>query len=136
MSAGLLLKNLSNAWHVKASARGSSVTVTPTGTTTPIFAGVSDVNGLVTVEVPHGSYNVKASSRGVEATATVNVTSDTLQKITTGIFIEIFGTGMTFAAFVLWVIGGIAVVAAIFLLVLLYLRSKRHETQLPPPPAE
>lgn len=88
---------------------GSSVTITPTGTTTPVFTGVTNPDGMAAVEVPYGSYEVRVSSRGVEATATVNVTADTLQKITTGVFIEVFGQGLTFAGFALWLIAIIIV---------------------------
>jgi len=80
-----------------------------TGTTT-VFTGMTNNDGVVAIELPFGTYDVKASHKGVEATKTISVTGDTVEKITTGVFIELFGQGLTFAGFALWVIAVLVVV--------------------------
>jgi len=78
--------------------------------TTTVFTGMTNNDGVAALELPYGTYSVTASHKGVEATATIAVTGDTVQKITTGVFIELFGQGLTFAGFALWVIAILIVV--------------------------
>jgi len=80
-----------------------------TGATT-VFTGMTNNDGVVAIELPFGTYDVKASHKGVEATKTISVTADTVEKITTGVFVELFGQGLTFAGFALWVIAILVVV--------------------------
>jgi hypothetical protein len=78
--------------------------------TTTVFTGMTNNDGVAALELPYGTYSVTASHKGVEATATIAVTGDTVQKITTGVFVELFGQGLTFAGFALWVIAILIVV--------------------------
>jgi hypothetical protein len=78
--------------------------------TTTVFTGMTNNDGVAAMELPFGTYSVTASHKGVEATATIAVTGDTVQKITTGVFVELFGQGLTFAGFALWVIAILIVV--------------------------
>jgi len=78
--------------------------------TTTVFTGMTNNDGVAAMELPYGTYSVTASHKGVEATATIAVTGDTVQKITTGVFVELFGQGLTFAGFALWVIAILIVV--------------------------
>jgi hypothetical protein len=61
---------------------GAAVTI-KTGTTT-VFTGMANNDGVVAVELPYGTYGVMASYKGVEASVTLSVTSDTSQSITVG----------------------------------------------------
>jgi len=87
---------------------GAQVTV-KTGTTT-VFSGIASSDGVVNLELPYGSYSITATHKGVEASQTASVTGDAVIKITTGVFIELLGQGLTFAGFALWVVAILVVV--------------------------
>jgi len=87
---------------------GAQVSI-KTGTTT-VFTGMANNDGVVAVELPFGTYEAKASYKGVEASKSISVTGDVVEKITTGVFMELFGQGLTFAGFALWVVAIIIVV--------------------------
>jgi hypothetical protein len=68
-------------------------------------------DGVAALELPYGTYHAAVSHKGVEVPdTTINVTGDTVVKITTGVFVELFGQGLTFAGFALWVIAILIVV--------------------------
>jgi len=83
--------------------------------TTTVFSGIANTDGVVAIELPYGTYDVKASHKGVEASKTISVTGDAVEKLTTGVFIELFGQGLTFAGFALWVV---AILVVILILVI------------------
>jgi len=91
----------------------AAVTV-KTGTTT-VFTGMTNNDGVAAMELPYGTYDISVSHKGVEVKppdpqATIQVTGDMVHKITTGVFIELFGQGLTFVGFALWVISILIVV--------------------------
>ena len=96
--------------------QGARVVIT-TGTTT-ILSGDTDPRGAVSTHVPLGTYDIKASYKGIEATRTVSVTGDVEVTLNTEVFIELFGQSLTFVGFVLWimVILGLVAVPAFLLL--------------------
>jgi len=51
-----------------------------TGSTT-VFTGVTNNDGVAALELPYGTYSVTASYKGVEATKTISVTGDAVEKI-------------------------------------------------------
>ena len=79
---------------------------------TTIFSGVSNEQGIASVEVPYGTYNIRADYKGFTntASATVDSPTGTVQTIATNVFIEVLGQAMTFATFILWIIVIIIVV--------------------------
>jgi len=92
---------------------GAHVTIKVGATT--VFSGMANEDGVVVMELPFGTYTVAASYKGVEVKppdpgTTMNVTGDMVHKIATGVFMELFGQGLTFAGFALWVVAIIIVV--------------------------
>jgi hypothetical protein len=98
---------------------------------TTVFNGVADGQGLVSIEVPYGTYSVSVNYKGFanSASLSVNSPSGTVQTITTGVFIEIFGQAMSFATLViLFIILILMIGITIFVIV----RMRREK--IPPPP--
>jgi hypothetical protein len=112
---------------------GSQVNIENSAGTT-VFNGIADQQGIVSIEVPYGTYGVGANYKGFTSTATptVNTPAGVSLSITTDVFIEIFGQPMIFAVFVLLIF-----FAAIGVLVLAMALSRlwgRKKYLLPPPP--
>jgi len=88
---------------------GANVVV-KTGATT-VFNGVASSDGAVALELPYGTYDFSATYKSVTGEKTgVAINADTVVQITTGVFIELFGQGLSFAGFALWVIAILIVV--------------------------
>jgi len=89
---------------------GAHLTITPSDTASPLFSGMTDADGMVSLELPYGDYDVKASFKGTEARRTITVLGDTLEKIKLDVFIELFGKSMTFVDFMIWLIAFVALI--------------------------
>ena len=91
---------------------GANVVV-KTGTTT-VFNGMASSDGTVALELPYGNYNFHATYKSVTGDANngqpVAINADTVVTIPTGVFIELFGQGLSFAGFALWVVAVLIVV--------------------------
>ncbi|MGQ9514771.1 MAG: MSCRAMM family protein [Thermoproteota archaeon] len=84
-----------------------------------VFSGVTNEQGVVSIEVPYGTYNVRADYKGFTSTASAEVSSPTgtVQTLATNVFIEVLGQAMTFATFILWIIVIIIVVLVLAIVV-------------------
>jgi len=71
-----------------------------------VFYGLSNEQGFVNVEVPYGTYRIRADYKGFTnaVSATVSSPAGTVQIVQTGVFLEALGMAMSFATFVLWII--------------------------------
>jgi len=49
--------------------------------TTTVFTGMTNNDGVVAIELPYGTYEVKVSYKGVEKSKTISVTGETMEKI-------------------------------------------------------
>jgi hypothetical protein len=97
-----------------------------------VFNGVASSDGTVAIELPYGTYDMRASYKSVTADKTgVAIYADAVIQIPTGIFIELLGQGLSFAGFALWAMAVLVVLAvAAFVL----LRIRKHLQTPPPPP--
>lgn len=98
---------------------------------TMVFSGVANKQGVASVEVPYGTYSLRADYKGFTSTAyaTVNTDVGTVQTMEMDVYIEMFGYAMNFLTFVL-LIAMIVIVIAIIIATYILSRRKR----LPPPP--
>lgn len=80
-----------------------------------VFSGLSNEQGFVSVEVPYGTYGIRADYKGFTnaATTTVNSPEGTVHTVQTSVFVEALGMAMSFATFVLWMIVAIIVTLAL-----------------------
>jgi hypothetical protein len=97
---------------------------------TPIYSGVADADGVVTMEVPAATYTATGTYKGVTATQDVNLSADTVVTLKTAVFMELFGASMTFSTFILWIIMAIIVVILLIIIAQEYniYRRKRLPT--------
>lgn len=98
-----------------------------------IFSGVSNEQGMVSVNVPYGTYTVTVDYKGFTNTASASVNSPEgkVKTIAIDVFIEIFGQAMTFTTFVLLMI---VIVIVVLLPAFAIKRFKRMPPPPPPPP--
>ncbi|HYA21588.1 MAG TPA: carboxypeptidase-like regulatory domain-containing protein, partial [Thermoproteota archaeon] len=88
---------------------GANVVI-KTGSIT-VFNGMASSDGTVALELPYGTYDFHATYKSVTGDKTaVAINADTVVQIPTGVFIELFGQGLSFAGFALWVIAVLIVV--------------------------
>ncbi|MBO3803332.1 MAG: carboxypeptidase regulatory-like domain-containing protein [Candidatus Brockarchaeota archaeon] len=80
-----------------------------------VFSGVSNEQGVVSVEVPYGNYDVRVEYKGFEnaASATVDAPTGTVLTVATSVFAEAFGIAMSFGTFALWMVAASMVVLMI-----------------------
>lgn len=99
---------------------------------TTVFNGVTNEQGVADIEVPYGTYSVRADYKAFTSTAyaTVNTEGGTVQAVEMDIYIEMFGHAMNFITFVLLV--ALIVFVITIIIVVTYVLSRRK--RLPPPP--
>jgi hypothetical protein len=86
--------------------------------TITVFSGVADSDGVVTLELPYGTYSVSATYKGVSASQDVELSSPTPPplELRTAVFMELFGASMTFSTFMLWIIMVVIVVVLLIII--------------------
>jgi len=99
---------------------------------TKVFSGVSNEQGIVSVEVPYDTYSVHTDYKGFtsDSSTTVNSAAPSPVKMANSVFIELFGQAMTFATFLLLLL----ITALILIAVLIGIMKLVRRGQLPPPP--
>lgn len=97
-----------------------------------IFTGLANVQGVTSIIVPYGTYNVGVDYKGFTNTASVIVSSPagTVQTIATNVFIEILQP-MTFVTFILY----LAIILTIAVGLPFVIIRQRKKSKLPPPPS-
>jgi len=82
----------------------SKAAITVTIGTTKVFSGETSEDGVLTVWLPKQTYDIAASHKGMSDHKSVAVTGDADVAIQLGTFIELFGQGMSFVGFALWIV--------------------------------